>query len=64
MKGKTTYRVKQYPTVDSLPPGSMTVAEYCKSEGISTSVFYMRLNRGTATYKVVVFHNINFVVPG
>ncbi len=64
MKGKTTYRTNSYPTVNSLPPGAMTVAEYCKSKNISTSVFYMRLNRGTATYKVVVFQNINFVVPG
>jgi len=64
MKGKTTYRTNNYPNVDSLPPGAMTVAEYCKSKNISTSVFYMRLNRGTATYKVVVFQNINFVVPG
>lgn len=63
MKGKSSYRVKQYPTVDSLPPYAMTVAEYCKSKGISTSVFYMRLNRGTASYKVVVFQNINFVIP-
>jgi len=63
MKGKATYRVKQYPIVDSLPPYAMTVAEYCKSKNISTSVFYMRLNRGTANYKVVVFQNINFVIP-
>jgi len=39
------------------------VAEYCRSKGITTSVFYMRLNRGTASYKVVVFQNINFVIP-
>lgn len=62
MKGKTKYRVNQYPEVDSLPAYAMTVAEYCKDKGISTSVFYMRLKRGTANYKIVVFQNINFVV--
>lgn len=55
-------RTKKYPEVDRLPVNALTVAEYCKANNISTSVFYMRLNRGTANYKVVVFQNINFVV--
>lgn len=55
-------RSKKYPEVSSLPANALTVAEYCKANNISTSVFYMRLNRGTANYKVVVFQNINFVV--
>jgi len=63
MKGKQSYRTNQYPVVDSLPPGAMTVSEYCNMKDISTSVFYMRLKRGTANYKVVVFQNINFVLP-
>lgn len=57
-------RLKQYEIVDTLPANALTVAEYCRVNNISTSVFYMRLNRGTASYKVVVFQNINFVVPG
>lgn len=60
---KTSYRTRIYPKVDSLPPGAMTVAEYCNLKGITTAVFYMRLKRGTASYKVVVFQNINFVIP-
>lgn len=63
MKGKQSYRTNNYPIVDSLPIGAMTVAEYCSMKDISTSVFYMRLKRGTASYRVVVFQNINFVLP-
>ena len=56
-------RNNTYPTVNILPPGALTVAEYCRQLGISTTVFYMRLKRGTADYTVVVFQGINFVIP-
>ena len=59
-------RKYNYTPVKVLPKGAIKVSEFVKTidgKGISTSLFYHRLERKVATYKIVVFQDINFVLP-
>ena len=55
-------RLYNYTKVDSLPAGAVTVKNYAVSINVSTSLIYHRIKRNVATYKIVVYCGINFVV--
>ena len=56
-------RLYKYTKVEVLPTGAIKVSDFCKQLNISTSLFYHRIERKVATYIIVVFHDINFVLP-
>ena len=55
--------VNKYEKVDTLPYNALTVSEYAKQNNYSQSYIYKMLERNIASYKIVVFQTINFVIP-
>jgi len=53
----------KYEQVNSLPFNAMTVSEYAAKHNYSQSYIYKMLQRGTASYKIVIFKTMNFVIP-
>lgn len=53
----------KYMVINVLPLNAKTVGSYASSNGITQSYVYHKLSRGKADYKIVVFQNINFVIP-
>lgn len=64
MKQTKTYRAgyNRYEVVNVLPPGAMTVAEYCEQRGCTNPYIYELLRSGKADFQIVIFKGINFVV--
>lgn len=55
--------VNKYPSVTRLPANAMTVKEYAESKNISTSYIYKQIREKKASFKIVVFQTINFIIP-
>lgn len=51
---------KQYPKVNQLPEGSMSVSNYAKMRGFSVAYIYKLFNKGEI--KIVDFQGYNFVL--
>jgi hypothetical protein len=54
---------KQYKTVSQLPANAVKVSEYARQQNCHHSLIYHNITRGKATYKIVIFQGINFVIP-
>jgi hypothetical protein len=57
------HRVKEYPVYNELPANALTVAEYCIIRGCSNPYIYKLHRTGKADFKIIVFKNINFIIP-
>lgn len=55
-------RKYQYTVVEELPKGALKVKEYAKRRGVSHTLIYKELIRGTASFKMIQFQGINFVI--
>jgi len=55
--------IGKYRDVEVLPPGAMTVEKYAESRGWKANNVYMRVQRRTADFSLVIFQGINFVIP-
>lgn len=53
----------KYLEVDSLPPNAMTVKEYAIRKEVTTSYIYKLIKEEKATFDIVVFQTINFIIP-
>lgn len=53
----------KYEEVQKLPTSAMTISEYSRTNNISQSYVYKKVERGTADYKIVIFKTMNFVIP-
>jgi len=53
----------KYKEVEKLPKEAMTVSEYAASNNISQSYVYKMIERNNATYQIVIFKTMNFVIP-
>lgn len=49
--------------VDTLPANAVKVAQYAKDRNCSTSLIYHELERGKASFKIVIWQGFNFVIP-
>ena len=56
-KNKGKYRV-----VKELPINAMRMEDYANKMDITPQTLYMRVMRGTATFEIVTFHDINFIL--
>ena len=53
----------KYPIIKTLPVNAMTVKEYALSKGITPQYVYVMIQRNKATFKMVLFQGINFIIP-
>lgn len=53
----------KYREVQELPINALTVQCYADKHGWKAHNIYMRLNRGTNNFEIIVFQGINFVIP-
>lgn len=54
----------KYEVVREFPDKGISVADYCKAQGYSTSNLYNQYRKGkNKDYKIVVFQGFNFIVP-
>lgn len=65
-----TYRIKKrafdYPTVDELPPGALSVGAFADKLGLSHSQIYKLYRQGKLKARggdIVLFQGVNFVIP-
>ena len=57
-------RTKNFDTVKKLPSNAIKVSEYARLQGWKGhSLVYHNITRNKANYKIVVFQDINFVIP-
>lgn len=56
-------RLYNYTIVDTLPANAIKVSEYAKERNCSTSLIYHEIQRNKATFEIIQFQGINFVVP-
>ena len=52
----------KYREVTELPPDAKTVKQYASDKGISQTWVYRLLKEGKATFEIVTFQTINFIV--
>lgn len=55
--------IGKYQEVTTLPKTALTVKEYAAQLGVTTAAIYKQIERGTATFKIVTFQTINFIIP-
>lgn len=53
----------KYEPIDRLPKNAMTVKAYADEKQISTSYIYKMIREKKATFKIVTFQTINFIIP-
>ena len=53
----------KYEVVEKLPKNAMLVKDYAKSQNIGESAVYNQYARNTATFKIVIYFERNFIVP-
>jgi len=49
--------------VTELPRNAMTVADYARHRNCTVPYIYELERKGKANFYIVIFHNINFVIP-
>jgi hypothetical protein len=49
--------------VDILPAEAIKVSDYARQQGCHHSLIYHQIARNKATYEIVNFQGINFVIP-
>lgn len=54
---------RKHREVDTLPKEALRVSEYAKKNGHTTQWVYEATKRGLATFEIVVFKGINFIIP-
>jgi hypothetical protein len=54
----------KYPVVTKLPKGAVLVKEYAKMKGVSQAALYMKYSRKAADFKIIIYYERNFIVPG
>ena len=55
--------VGKYREVDKLPSNALTVKQYADKKEVCTSYIYKLVREEKATFEIVVFQTINFIVP-
>ena len=53
----------KYDVVTKLPKNAKLVKDYAKSKGVGESAIYNQYSRGTATFKIVIYFERNFIIP-
>lgn len=54
---------REYPIVDTLPPGAMTVKTFADGNNMTVPYVHIKYHRGAANYSIVVFQDVVFVIP-
>lgn len=55
--------IGKYREVSQLPNNAMTVQSYADYRGWKANNVYMKLQRKTADFEIILFQGINFIVP-